>query len=300
MSSLVVVNQGEEAWADLILAVNYTLRLYKNDVTAGLTPDQIDALTQAAFTEADFPGYASSAITGGTWTTTQGNPTTGTNTERQFTRSSTGSAQLIRGYYLTRTSDGALQAFEHFDAPISVEFINDRIDVTPRITFEDSGGNVVPTGMICPYGAATAPTGWLLCDGAAVSRTTFAELFAVIGTTYGVGDGSTTFNVPDMRQRFPLGKTSAGTGAVLGGTGGNVDHTHALDTATSHAKVNAVSGASPLRVGMKLLNYSRTDFVTFTGTLTSSNATENTAVALGGSSGTANPPFLTTQFVVKT
>jgi microcystin-dependent protein len=224
----------------------------------------------------------------------------GTNTERQFTRSSTGSAQLIRGYYYTRTSDGALQGFEHFEAPISVEFINDRIDITPRISLEDSGGNVLPTGMIAPYGAAAAPTGWLLCDGAAVSRTTFAALFAVIGTTYGVGDGSTTFNVPDLRQRFPMGKAAAGTGAVLGGTGGNVDHTHALDTATSHAKVNAVSGASPLRVGMKLLNYSRTDFVTFTGTLTSSNATESTAVALGGSSGTANPPFLATQFIVKT
>jgi len=300
MSSLVVVNQGEEAWADLVLAVGYTLRLYKNDVTSGLTPDQIDALTQAAFTEADFPGYASSAITGGTWTTTQGNPTTGTNTERQFTRSSTGSAQLIYGYYLTRTSDGALQCFEHFDAPISVEFLNDRIDVTPRITFEDSGGNVVPTGLISPYGAATAPTGWLLCDGAAVSRTTFAELFAVIGTTYGAGDGSTTFNVPDLRQRFPLGKATAGTGATLGGTGGTIDHTHGLDTASSHARITLNTTSPHVRAQRKAVtSWNETHEVGATSGTTGSTATTN-GVALGGSSDTANPPFQTTQYIVKT
>jgi microcystin-dependent protein len=64
-------------------------------------------------------------------------------------------------------------------------------------------------GMIFPYAGATAPTGFLLCDGAAVSRTTYADLFALIGTTYGAGDGSTTFNVPDLRGRFAIG---AGTG----------------------------------------------------------------------------------------
>jgi len=62
------------------------------------------------------------------------------------------------------------------------------------------------TGMISMYAGAAAPTGFLLCDGAAVSRTTFAALFAVAGTTYGVGDGSTTFNVPDLRSSFPVGQ----------------------------------------------------------------------------------------------
>lgn len=65
--------------------------------------------------------------------------------------------------------------------------------------------NLVPTGAILPYGAATAPTYYLLCDGSAVSRSTYADLFAIISTTYGVGNGSTTFNVPDLRGRFPLG-----------------------------------------------------------------------------------------------
>lgn len=70
------------------------------------------------------------------------------------------------------------------------------------------------TGMIVMYGSATPPTGFLLCNGQAVSRTTYADLFAVTSTSYGVGDGSTTFNVPDLRSSFPVGygqKTKAFT-----------------------------------------------------------------------------------------
>jgi microcystin-dependent protein len=61
------------------------------------------------------------------------------------------------------------------------------------------------TGMISMYASATPPAGFLLCNGQAVSRTTYADLFSVISTTYGVGDGATTFNVPDLASRFPLG-----------------------------------------------------------------------------------------------
>ena len=72
--------------------------------------------------------------------------------------------------------------------------------------------NVAPVGAIVMFGAATAPSGWLACDNTAVSRTTYAALFAVIGTTYGTGDGSTTFNLPDFRGIFPRG---SGTSAKL-------------------------------------------------------------------------------------
>jgi len=82
-------------------------------------------------------------------------------------------------------------------------------------------------GMITATGRATADTGWLLCDGSAVSRTTYATLFGVIGITFGAGDGSTTFNLPDLRGRFPLGKAVSGTGSTLGGTLGALDHVHA-------------------------------------------------------------------------
>lgn len=63
-------------------------------------------------------------------------------------------------------------------------------------------------GVVLPFAGAVAPNGWLLCQGQAVSRTTYAHLFAVLGTTYGAGDGSTTFNVPDLRDEFIRG-TSA-------------------------------------------------------------------------------------------
>jgi len=64
-------------------------------------------------------------------------------------------------------------------------------------------------GMIFPYAAASAPTGFLLCDGSAVSRATYSDLFALISTTYGVGDGSTTFNVPNLKGRFLLGYSAS-------------------------------------------------------------------------------------------
>ena len=72
-------------------------------------------------------------------------------------------------------------------------------------------------GTIKPWGKATAPNGYLLCDCSAVSRTTYADLFAVISTTYGTGDNSTTFNVPDLQGKFPQGKSGT---TSLAGTGG--------------------------------------------------------------------------------
>lgn len=89
---------------------------------------------------------------------------------------------------------------------------------------------VGPIGSIVAYGGTSAPTNWLICDGTAVSRTTYASLFAIVSTVFGVGDGATTFNLPDLRGRFPIGKAAAGTGSTLGGTGGAIDHTHAVGT----------------------------------------------------------------------
>ena len=73
-------------------------------------------------------------------------------------------------------------------------------------------------GAIKPWTKATAPDGYLLCDGSAVSRTTYADLFAVISTTYGSGDGSTTFNVPQLQGKMPQGYD--GNTYNLAGTGG--------------------------------------------------------------------------------
>lgn len=84
---------------------------------------------------------------------------------------------------------------------------------------------VVITGAVVWRAQASTPSGYLACNGLAVSRTTFADLFAVIGTTYGAGDGSTTFNVPDLTTRYPVG-ADAGVTISRGGTGGTVNHTH--------------------------------------------------------------------------
>lgn len=76
---------------------------------------------------------------------------------------------------------------------------------------------IIPTGVVQAFAGAEAatPIGWLICGGQAISRTDFASLFAVIGTTYGAGDGTSTFNVPDLRGRVPGGKDN------MGGTGAN-------------------------------------------------------------------------------
>lgn len=107
------------------------------------------------------------------------------------------------------------------------------------------------------YGGSTAPNGWLLCNGAAVKRGQYAQLFRAIGTTYGTGDGSTTFNVPDLRQRFPLGKAASGTGSTLGGTGGVVDHTHGpTSTAGDGGTRSDISGGGALTVATGSHNHS--------------------------------------------
>ena len=76
----------------------------------------------------------------------------------------------------------------------------------------EGGGADFPIGTLSMFGGSTAPSKWLLCNGAAVSRITYADLFTAISTTYGVGDGTTTFNVPDFRGRAPIG---AGQGSGL-------------------------------------------------------------------------------------
>lgn len=104
------------------------------------------------------------------------------------------------------------------------------------------GGGIetTPIGTIVAYGKASAPSGWLNCDGSAVSRTTYSALFSAIGTTYGTGDGSTTFNLPDLQGRVVVGLGTA-TGAVgatnhtLGQKAGEETHTLTITEMPSHA-----------------------------------------------------------------
>jgi microcystin-dependent protein len=108
----------------------------------------------------------------------------------------------------------------------------------------------VPAGCVMPFAGTTPPDGWLLCYGQAVSRTGYSDLFAAIGTTYGAGDGSTTFNLPDLRGRVAAGKddmggsaagrlTSPVSGATLGASGG--EQSHMLSTAEIPAHSHGVN-----------------------------------------------------------
>ena len=87
--------------------------------------------------------------------------------------------------------------------------------------------DLCPVGSIIMYGAAAAPTNWLLCDGTAVNRTTYADLFSAIGTTYGSGNGSSTFNVPNLQGVFPIGY-DGGSSYALAATGGATTDTPTL------------------------------------------------------------------------
>ena len=93
----------------------------------------------------------------------------------------------------------------------------------------------VPIATIAPYAGATAPSGWLICDGTAVSRTTFNLLFAIVGTTYGAGDGSTTFNLPDLRGRAAFGLSGSAPYNTLGAIGGAISATPSLSTSLTAA-----------------------------------------------------------------
>lgn len=96
-------------------------------------------------------------------------------------------------------------------------------------------GFIMPVGSIHAYAAAAAPTGYSLCDGGTLSRTTEAALFAVIGTTYGAGDGSTTFNKPNLKGRIPVGLDSAQTEFnTLNKSGGAKTHTLSVTEMPSH------------------------------------------------------------------
>jgi len=115
------------------------------------------------------------------------------------------------------------------------------------LTNSIAAGAIPDAGTVSPWGGASTPTGWLLCDGAAVSRSTYSVLFTAIGTTYGTGDGSSTFNVPDLRGRTIAGKDNMGgsaanrltsgstiDGSTLGTAGGGQTHTLSTSELAAH------------------------------------------------------------------
>lgn len=152
-------------------------------------------------------------------------------------------------------------------------FNSESLSAARTFTFPDTSGTLVissdltqltPVGTVTAYGGTAAPTGWLLCYGQNVSRTTYAALFTAIGTTFGVGDGSTTFTLPDLRGRVIAGQDDMGgvsanrltglsggiNGDTLGGTGGVESHvlTDAELSSHSHATNPAAVNAANVNI----------------------------------------------------
>lgn len=159
-----------------------------------------------------------------------------------------------------------------------------------------------PTAAIHMYGGTSAPTGWLLCNGAAVSRSTYADLFAVVGTTYGAGDGSSTFNLPDLRDRFAVG---SGTTYSAGATGGAATHTltEAEMPAHTHAATSTDSGHTHvLPYGDSGGESDGWDGSGNSSTTNTGYANITTTIASTGGGGAHNnlPPYIGLAFIIKT
>lgn len=116
------------------------------------------------------------------------------------------------------------------------EEVDDMFD-NPTIT-----GDTLPIGSITLWSGTTTPTNWLLCDGREVSRETYSELFAAIGTVWGAGDGSTSFNLPDFTDKFAFG---AGGDVDLAETGGEKEVTLTVDQIPKHQHNNGTSPENP-------------------------------------------------------
>lgn len=161
-------------------------------------------------------------------------------------------------------------------------------------------GFSMPSGAVMPYAGSTEPSGWLFAFGQNVSRTTYAALFAAIGTTYGAGDGSTTFALPDLRGRVVAGQDDMGgtsanrltnqtgglDGDVLGATGGA--ETHTLTTAQMPAHTHTSFGAS----GSGSFNAS--------GSPGNSGTSSNTGSAGGGGAHNNVQPTIILNYIIKT
>ena len=153
------------------------------------------------------------------------------------------------------------------------------------------------TGFIQMFAGSTAPTGWLICDGSAVSRTTYADLYAVIGTTYGTGDGSTTFNLPNLKGKVVVGQDSNDTDFdTLGETGGEKKHTLITSELPSH---------SHPYLGYKTSGLSFNGSAQYFGTAYATNAS---VVSVGGNTSTAGSnvahnilqPYIVMNYIIKT
>lgn len=150
--------------------------------------------------------------------------------------------------------------------------------------------NMIPCGIVQAFAGNTVPDGWLLCDGSAVSRTDYAELYSVIGDTYGAGDGIDTFNLPDLVDKFIQGNATSGT-----------EHSAGLPNITGNItfRDNVMIGANGAFVYEELS--SSNSYVDTLGTSHQRNAKfdASRSSAIYGHSNTVQPPSVTMRYIIK-
>lgn len=169
----------------------------------------------------------------------------------------------VEKFYLVHNATNAAQTIRAAGVGVSVQPASMKpIYCDGTDCFGQADTLTAPVGTVTDFAGSTAPTGWLLCYGQAVSRAGYSTLFSVIGTTYGTGDGSTTFNVPDLRGRTSVGKDDMGgvaanrltggtggiVGATLGAVGGEQAHQLTTSELASHAHPGSTSTV-PLNQG---------------------------------------------------
>ena len=168
----------------------------------------------------------------------------------------------------------------------------------------------IPTATIVPWSDSSVPSGFLECNGQALSRSTYAALFAIVGTTYGVGDGSSTFNVPDLQDNVPVGKSNnkalastggANTVAATGNVGGSTANA-TLSTAQlashSHPSGGNPNGPAP---GGNPGNPARQFNASSTGSAGSgSGHSHNMSANFSGTASSVLQPYLAVIYIIKT
>ena len=171
----------------------------------------------------------------------------------------------------------------------------------------------VNTGLIVPWGNNSTPSGFLDCDGTAVSRATYSALFTVVGTTYGIGDGSTTFNVPDLIDKVVVGRSptkalasSGGANAVTNtgnvtGTAGNTTLSTPIIASHNHPSGNLMAGgANPATGNPENRGYAGGGTVD-TGSTGGGGAHDHSlAGTFAGNSDSVLQPYATVKYIIKT
>jgi microcystin-dependent protein len=166
----------------------------------------------------------------------------------------------------------------------------------------------IPTATIVPWSSSSVPTGFLECNGAAVSRSTYSALFAIIGTTYGAGDGASTFNLPDLQDNVAVGKS--GTKALASTGGANtVASTGNIAGSTANATLSTAQLASHSHGGGYATSgpeyRQQPPGPTFQSSTTSNAGSggghsHNLSATFSGDSTSVLQPFLTVIYIIKT